>query len=70
MMDTKITAIAPFVRGPAAGSTLNVLGVTHIYKATAARHGRLLLALGGRVSAGRRVHRRTPTTARTRPSMS
>ncbi len=35
-MDTKVPAIESFVRGPAAGSTLNVLGVTHIYKATAA----------------------------------
>jgi quercetin dioxygenase-like cupin family protein len=29
----------PFVRAPAAGSTVNVLGVTHIYKATAAETG-------------------------------
>src|SRR5262249_13160367 len=29
------TAAEPFVRAPAAGSTLNVLDVTHIYKATA-----------------------------------
>ena len=35
-MDAKITAAAPFVRNPGAGSTLNVLGVTHIYKATGA----------------------------------
>jgi len=35
-MDTKVTAAEPFVREPAAGSTLNVLGVTHIYKATGA----------------------------------
>lgn len=35
-MDTKVAAIEPFVRDPAAGSTLNVLGVTHIYKATGA----------------------------------
>jgi quercetin dioxygenase-like cupin family protein len=34
-MDTKLPA-QPFVRAPAAGSTLNVLGVTHIYKATGA----------------------------------
>jgi len=34
-MDAKIAA-GPFVREPAAGSTLNVLGVTHIYKATGA----------------------------------
>ena len=34
-MDAKVTAAEPFVREPAAGSTLNVLGVTHIYKATA-----------------------------------
>jgi quercetin dioxygenase-like cupin family protein len=33
-MDAKLTAAKPFVREPAAGSTLNVLGVTHIYKAT------------------------------------
>jgi mannose-6-phosphate isomerase-like protein (cupin superfamily) len=30
------TTAMPFVRLPAAGSTVNVLGVTHIYKATAA----------------------------------
>jgi quercetin dioxygenase-like cupin family protein len=39
MMDTKIMdmktgATEPFVRDPGAGSTLNVLGVTHIYKTT------------------------------------
>jgi quercetin dioxygenase-like cupin family protein len=33
-MDGKAAAAEPFVREPAAGSTLNVLGVTHIYKAT------------------------------------
>jgi len=36
MMDGKVGAAEPFVREPAAGSTLNVLGVTHIYKATGA----------------------------------
>src|SRR4051812_18388604 len=35
-MDAKVTAAEPFVREPAAGSTLDVLGVTHIYKATGA----------------------------------
>src|SRR5215813_6286794 len=35
-MDTNVAANEPFVRSPAAGSTLNVLGVTHIYKATGA----------------------------------
>jgi mannose-6-phosphate isomerase-like protein (cupin superfamily) len=35
-MDAKVATAEPFVREPAAGSTLNVLGVTHIYKATAA----------------------------------
>jgi quercetin dioxygenase-like cupin family protein len=35
-MDTKVAETEPFVRAPAAGSTLNVLGVTHIYKATGA----------------------------------
>ena len=39
MMDTTGTGAIPFVRDPAAGSTLNVLGVTHIYKATAAETG-------------------------------
>jgi quercetin dioxygenase-like cupin family protein len=38
-MDAKVTAAKPFVRAPAAGSTVNVLGVTHIYKATAAETG-------------------------------
>lgn len=35
-MDAKAAAAEPFVREPAAGVTLDVLGVTHIYKATAA----------------------------------
>jgi quercetin dioxygenase-like cupin family protein len=35
-MDARVVAAGPFVREPAAGSTLNVLGVTHIYKATGA----------------------------------
>ncbi len=35
-MDNNVTTTAPFVRDPGAGSTLNVLGVTHIYKATSA----------------------------------
>jgi mannose-6-phosphate isomerase-like protein (cupin superfamily) len=38
-MDAKVVAAQPFVREPAAGSTLNVLGVTHIYKATGAETG-------------------------------
>jgi quercetin dioxygenase-like cupin family protein len=38
-MDAKVAAAQPFVRAPAAGSTLNVLGVTHIYKATGAETG-------------------------------
>ncbi|WFP75907.1 cupin domain-containing protein [Mesorhizobium sp. WSM4906] len=33
-MDAKAATAEPFVRQPSAGSTLNVLGVTHIYKAT------------------------------------
>jgi quercetin dioxygenase-like cupin family protein len=39
MMDTSSAATRSFVRKPAAGSTLNVLSVTHIYKATAAETG-------------------------------
>jgi quercetin dioxygenase-like cupin family protein len=35
-MSVKLAAAQPFVRAPAAGATLNVLGVTHIYKATGA----------------------------------
>src|SRR6266542_4059237 len=35
-MDDKVTAAEPFVREPAAGSPLDVLGVTHTYKATGA----------------------------------
>jgi quercetin dioxygenase-like cupin family protein len=38
-MNAKVAAAQSFVREPAAGSTLNVLGVTHIYKATAAETG-------------------------------
>lgn len=38
-MDTSATHAAPFVRDSAAGPTLNVLGVTHTYKATAAETG-------------------------------
>ena len=33
-MDASVAATTPFVRDPGAGSTLNVLGITHIYKAT------------------------------------
>ena len=35
-MNSDTTRIAPFLRVPGAGSTLDVLGVTHIYKATSA----------------------------------
>jgi len=35
-MDANVTGTTPFVRSPGAGSTLNVLGITHIYKATEA----------------------------------
>jgi len=35
-MYAKVAAAEPFIREPAAGSTFNVLGVTHIYKATGA----------------------------------
>ena len=38
-MGSKAAKAEPFVRAPAAGSTLNVLGTTHIYKATAAETG-------------------------------
>ena len=38
-MHAKLVAAKAFVREPAAGSTLNVLGVTHIYKATRAETG-------------------------------
>jgi quercetin dioxygenase-like cupin family protein len=38
-MDAKVAAAESFVRNPAAGSTLNVLGIMHIYKATAAETG-------------------------------
>jgi len=38
-MSSKIAEAQPFVRAPAAGSTLDVLGVTHTYKATAAETG-------------------------------
>lgn len=35
-MKEDVAAATPFVRGPAAGSTLNILGITHLYKATGA----------------------------------
>jgi quercetin dioxygenase-like cupin family protein len=38
-MDAKSATAKPFVRAPAAGSTLNVLGVTHTYKATGGETG-------------------------------
>lgn len=38
-MDTKIAGPAPFFREPETGSTLNILGITHIYKATGAETG-------------------------------
>jgi uncharacterized cupin superfamily protein len=36
MMKEDVAAATPFVRGPAACSTLNILGITHFYKATGA----------------------------------
>jgi quercetin dioxygenase-like cupin family protein len=39
MMGSKVATAESFVRAPAAGSKLNVLGSTHIYKATAAETG-------------------------------
>ena len=38
-METNIDRVTPFSRAPGAGSTLNVLGVTHIYKAMSAETG-------------------------------
>ena len=38
-MDTNVTTTVPFVRDPAAGSVINVLGVTHIYKAMGTETG-------------------------------
>ena len=38
-MDAKVTTTAPFVRDPGAGPVLNVLGVSHIYKAMGADTG-------------------------------
>src|SRR5206468_4613458 len=35
-MNVRSEAVEPFIRAPADGSTLNVLGVTHLYKATGA----------------------------------
>jgi quercetin dioxygenase-like cupin family protein len=35
MMETKVAPIEPFVRQSGTGRTINVLGVTHIYKAMA-----------------------------------
>lgn len=40
-MAGSVTAAVAFVREPGAGSTLNILGITHIYKATAAETGGL-----------------------------
>jgi hypothetical protein len=39
MGDRNIAAAEPFVREPRAGSTLDVLGLTYIYKPTAAETG-------------------------------
>jgi quercetin dioxygenase-like cupin family protein len=38
-MDAKNATSEPFIRAPTAGPSLNVLGVTHTYKATAAETG-------------------------------
>ncbi len=38
-MNAKVSEAKPFIREPGAGATLNVLGVTHTYKATAAETG-------------------------------
>jgi quercetin dioxygenase-like cupin family protein len=35
-MDTNVAGAAPLVRAPGGGATVNVLGVTHVYKATGA----------------------------------
>jgi len=35
-MNVRSAAVEPFIRAPAEGSTLDVLGVTHLYKATGA----------------------------------
>jgi quercetin dioxygenase-like cupin family protein len=39
IMDAESAAIQPFVRAPSAGSTIDVLGIAHVYKATAAETG-------------------------------
>ena len=65
MMNTGSAVTRPFVREPSAGSTLNVLGVTHIYKATA-------LEMGGSFSLcfrQARERRRIPTPVTMKPSM-
>jgi len=67
-MDANITAAEPFVREPGAGSTLNVLGVTHICKATGAETGGL--SRSGKTWFRRApVRRRTSIFMRTRRSM-
>jgi quercetin dioxygenase-like cupin family protein len=40
-MDTSLASAAPFFREPGTGSTLNVIGVTHIYKALGTETGGL-----------------------------
>jgi hypothetical protein len=61
-------ATISFIRGSDVGSALNVLGVTHIYKATgtetagSSRYGKPLFRQA-------QARRRTPIPERTKPSM-
>lgn len=68
-MTNSLAAATALSREPEAGSTLNVLGVTHIYKVTGAETGGSLSFWEAVIppGAGRHYIR---IAARTRPSMS
>ncbi|WP_287210205.1 hypothetical protein [Mesorhizobium sp.] len=67
-MDAKATAAEAFVREPAAGSTLNVLGISHIYKATGAETAGPSRFVSPWFRRARERHR-TPMPVRMKPSM-
>jgi hypothetical protein len=69
IMDTSSAVTRSFVREPAAGSTLDVLGVTHIYKATAAETGGSFSLWEAVVPPGKGAPPHIPTPVRMKPSM-
>jgi hypothetical protein len=69
-MGSKVAGVQPFVRAPAAGSTLKVLGLTSIHKATGADTVGAFSVWETVVPRGTCSRHRIPITARMRRSMS